>query len=130
LEGIMEAPRGPRTVASHPRDYRGAHLNSPNIGQIPCGTNGGSGLGGCSTCGPRGPATGMASPMPGSVMPTAVAPVPMSNELPTAQPLPVGETSSGQPPVAVPQAVPASAPGETGPTAPPLNIGPATNRDR
>lgn len=51
LEGILEAPRGPRSVVFHPHYYKGAHMNSSNIGQIPCGDGncfGRSGPG-CST---------------------------------------------------------------------------------
>src|SRR5262249_41691735 len=36
LEGIMEAPRGPRVVSAHPKAYQGAHMNSPNAGVYPC----------------------------------------------------------------------------------------------
>jgi pilus assembly protein CpaC len=66
LEGILEAPRGPRYVSAHPFDYRGAHTLSPNAGSIPCaptarwldGLHGGSVGGGCATCGTGGCATG------------------------------------------------------------------------
>lgn len=43
LEGIMEAPRGPRQVSLF--HYQGAHMNSPNAGQYPCPGNGYLGLG-------------------------------------------------------------------------------------
>jgi pilus assembly protein CpaC len=36
LEGIMEAPRGPRHLSINPLEYRGAHMQSPNAGSIPC----------------------------------------------------------------------------------------------
>jgi len=45
LEGIMEAPRGPRNVNLHPRSYEAAYKNSANIGLYPCGDNGRGGPG-------------------------------------------------------------------------------------
>lgn len=36
LEGIIEAPRGPRPVSLHPRMYQGAHMNGPTAGLYPC----------------------------------------------------------------------------------------------
>jgi len=135
LEGIMEAPRGPREIVGHLRGYQGAHMNAPNIGQYPCANGGiGGGVGGrngCSTCAPRGPATSAGWQMPNATspaMPTAVAPVPLPGELPTAQPLPVGEPTGGFTPVEVPQAVPAPTTNEPRPALPPVNIGPAPER--
>ncbi len=64
LEGIMEAPRGPRYISANPLEYKGAHMLSPNAGAIPCaatphlfnGFGGGlGGNGGCATCGNGGP---------------------------------------------------------------------------
>jgi pilus assembly protein CpaC len=53
LEGIMEAPRGPRSVVFHPHYYKPAYHNAPNAGNVPCadgncygGYNGG---GGCAS---------------------------------------------------------------------------------
>jgi pilus assembly protein CpaC len=37
VEGIIEAPRGPRNVSLHPRAYQAAFQGAANIGQIPCG---------------------------------------------------------------------------------------------
>jgi pilus assembly protein CpaC len=58
LEGILEAPRGPREVFPHCR-YLPAYKNGPTAGIFPCGGNGngnggcGNGRcgGGCSSCG-------------------------------------------------------------------------------
>jgi pilus assembly protein CpaC len=132
LEGIMEAPRGPRTLAPHLRDYKGAHMSSPNIGQIPCGNGGGiGGVNGCSTCAPRGPVTGALSPMPqADGMPIVGGTVPAAGELPMSRPLPVGEPNNGLPPVELPSpivptpVVPMSAPTEPRPSLPPVSIGP------
>lgn len=47
LEGILEAPRGPRDVFPNQR-YRAAYLNSPSAGVFPCAGNGGAcGHGAC-----------------------------------------------------------------------------------
>jgi pilus assembly protein CpaC len=71
LEGIMEAPRGPRVVSAHPSQYKGAHMNSPNAGAIPCAGAGylGSTGAGCAggQCG-AGPAVGY------PIAPAAAAP--------------------------------------------------------
>ncbi len=40
LEGIMEAPRGPRPVVFHPHHYKAAHTSGPSTGLYPCGDNG------------------------------------------------------------------------------------------
>ncbi len=37
LEGILEAPRGPRNVKFHPHEYKPAFHGASNINQIPCG---------------------------------------------------------------------------------------------
>jgi pilus assembly protein CpaC len=62
LEGIMEAPRGPRNVSLHPRSYEAAYKNSPSIGLYPCGDLGNGGIG-CAqgNCAP-GQASSLAMP--------------------------------------------------------------------
>jgi pilus assembly protein CpaC len=107
LEGIIEAPRGPRTVYG-PREYQGAHMQSPNIGQIPCaGGVGGAGCGasGCATplgisgqytAAPTGPAPVLPSPASLTVeAPAAITPVPVP--LPAA--IIVPDRSSAMPPI-------------------------------
>jgi pilus assembly protein CpaC len=137
LEGIMEAPRGPRTVQGHPRDYKGAHMLSPNIGQIPCaGATGGCAAPGCLNGGPVGAAVSLPAP---------VLAMPLSNEAtpaPVAQPLPTGalpERTSATPPIRetvepvaptlpAPLAPPRSL--EPRPVLPPVTFGPASNDER
>jgi len=48
LEGILEAPRGQRTVTLHPKAYQGAHTQGPVAGLYPCG-DGNCGTGSCAT---------------------------------------------------------------------------------
>jgi pilus assembly protein CpaC len=40
LEGIMEAPRGPRTVNFHPQTYKAAHTYAPSVGVAPAHNGG------------------------------------------------------------------------------------------
>ena len=56
LEGILEAPRGPRSVVFHPHLYQAAYKNAPNIGQIPCAD------GSCNNRGGAGCANGNCAP--------------------------------------------------------------------
>jgi Flp pilus assembly secretin CpaC len=92
LEGIIEAPRGPRNVSFHPGYYKGAHTGAPNIGQIPCadGSCYNRNGGGCANgnCAPgNGNLTrqysGAGSNTPGVAMPTPSFPagqmIPTSN---------------------------------------------------
>jgi len=68
LEGILEAPRGPREVFPSNR-YVAAHKNGPTAGVIPCGADGRCGINGapgCRTCEPIGAALGAGTPRPGS----------------------------------------------------------------
>src|SRR5207244_1907316 len=62
LEGIMEAPRGPRDVC-HGKVYVPAYRNDPSAGQFPCAGDDGRGHGraGCRTC-PGGAVSGAATP--------------------------------------------------------------------
>ena len=90
LEGIMEAPRGPRNVVFHPHLYQAAYKNAPNAGQIPCadGSCYGRGTAGCATgnCAPAH-GVGMSYPRTTSGMASNVA-MPAN-----VQPLPNGSTS-------------------------------------
>jgi pilus assembly protein CpaC len=72
LEGILEAPRGPREVFPNGH-YVPAYKNSPTASMMPCGSNGsgrcgvGGGAAGCRTCGePYGATLGAGTPLPGS----------------------------------------------------------------
>jgi pilus assembly protein CpaC len=92
LEGILEAPRGPRTPCPDGK-YVPAFKNSPSAGAIPCaGGNGACGAGGC------GNGNGYGDPLGG------VAPV---NGQPAAAPV------NGQP-AATPAATPAVTPPPAG----------------
>lgn len=133
LEGIMEAPRGPRTVSINPLQYKGAHMNSPNAGTVPCAqtpsllhsvldTVGSVGAGfpsyggGCATgqCGATGAATGGASTSPAPLRTAPLTPVPIP--APATIPAPVAPATrvpqmvttpmSDVPPTMVPQPAP------------------------
>jgi pilus assembly protein CpaC len=96
LEGILEAPRGQRTVR-HGRDFEAAYKNGPSAAQYPCG-DGRNGAGGCSggTCGTAAPAavmpaaTGSHAGLPslpngtGNGSMTTTSPAPMPGTLPSA----------------------------------------------
>lgn len=79
LEGILEAPRGPRDVFPNQR-YRAAYLNGPTAGLFPCaGTGSACGHGGCKahgTCAMPGlgntPATVTGHPA-GQVLPAGLS---------------------------------------------------------
>lgn len=126
LEGIMEAPRGQRSVIFHPHYYKGAHTLAPNAGQIPCGDGscyrrGHSGCvkGGCAPASlgvvhaqhtteiapPR--VTEFASPRITDIAPPRVATPSTPQELPVLPPMnlpPV--TMEPEPPVVLPPVTP------------------------
>ncbi len=62
LEGILEAPRGPRELFPNQR-YRAAHLTGPTAGMFPCAGYGGCGHKNCGhgRCGANGSTCGMAT---------------------------------------------------------------------
>jgi pilus assembly protein CpaC len=98
LEGILEAPRGPRTPCPDGK-YVPAYKNGPSAGAIPCaGGNGGCGTGGCG----NGNGNGYGDPLGG------VAPV---NGHPAAAPV------NGQPIAAPVNGQPAATPAVTPPPA-------------
>jgi pilus assembly protein CpaC len=123
LEGIMEAPRGPRTVNGPRNGYQGAHMLSANIGQIPCAGPGGAGCGsGCATPlslgGQVGAAPALASPAPLPIdAPPAIQPTP----LPTTTTIP--ERPSSLPPIR--DLSQPAAPMLPVPMAPPFTVEPA-----
>lgn len=139
LEGIMEAPRGPRTVQGHPKAYQGAHMLSPNIGQIPCA---GAGIGGCAApgClngGPVGAASNLAAPVLATPLPSNATPAPVPQALPTGALNPEG-TSASPPiretvePLAPIQPASPTPPRslEPRPVLPPVSFGPTSNDER
>ena len=70
LEGILEAPRGPREVCPN-HHYVAAYKNSPTVGLFPCAGKGGCGAGGCANrAGGGDPAIAVGESVP------APAPVP------------------------------------------------------
>lgn len=123
LEGILEAPRGPRQVC-HGLHYEAAYKNSSTAGEFPCaGSTGCSRVGcsqrgacgtvGCGTCGtvtldtPQATSALRAAPMP---LGTAKAPV-TTPVAPNAQPDAARETKPAETTPAAPSsAVPATTP--------------------
>jgi pilus assembly protein CpaC len=102
LEGIIEAPRGPRHVSLHPRRYEGAHMHSPNIGQYPCAGPGYLGLGcangrcGVPADGPLGPGGPPTPPYPGLYGQGAATEAPVNGlDTPAPMPQPRNTVSSG-----------------------------------
>ncbi len=82
LEGILEAPRGPRDVCPD-HHYVPAWKNGPTAGQFPCaghgcGACGACGTEGCSSCGDGMPVSGVAMPQswPPGLPQTVKAPSP------------------------------------------------------
>jgi pilus assembly protein CpaC len=126
LEGILEAPRGPRTPwqGGH---YQAPYKNGPTAGQFPCaggacgsgGCAGGSCAGGCAggSCGeathaaasvdgviapiatPPHDSHAEAPPAGGGVTPAALTPAPM------AEPMPAPAPKGDLPPVPLPQSL-------------------------
>ncbi len=140
LEGILEAPRGPRQVFEDHR-YIAAYKNGPTAAIFPCaGTNGAGGNGacngGCSSCGgdhadPVMPPTPDAKRLPAA--PVSLAPLPTKPALmppaaaDAAKPARPGRGRRGQlPPVPPVPAAPAPA-DEANAAAPPV---PAPRRRR
>ncbi|MSQ95616.1 MAG: hypothetical protein EXR98_13795 [Gemmataceae bacterium] len=110
LEGIMEAPRGPRSVFL--RHYKGAHTLSSNAGQIPCGDG---------SCNPRdGKSCASGDCAPGShgalnaprttktALPRLVTPTPSFPELPTIPTTTPPATVESEVPAVLPQITPAN----------------------
>jgi pilus assembly protein CpaC len=102
LEGILEAPRGPRFVGAHLQGYRGAHTLSPNYGLYPCnGVGGAAGRGctgpGCGSGASAGPAPATPTATP-EAMPSAIStPLPSDLSSGVPQPLPVGTPATDSP---------------------------------
>ncbi len=98
LEGIMEAPRGPRHVS--PLHYQGAHMNSPNAGQYPC-AGGYLGLG-CANGQCATPAAG-AGAFPGFAYPgVAASSTPTGTSTAGAAPTHQGSITTTAQPTAIP----------------------------
>jgi pilus assembly protein CpaC len=119
LEGILEAPRGPRDVC-HDHRYVPAYKNGPTAALFPCAGDGRCGANGCrpgepcgspcSSSGPANPATTNVKPAQAEdAMPRAGlsgAAVPQSPPLPSAAAAPVGDSR--------PTSLPANATGSGG----------------
>lgn len=138
LEGILEAPRGPRQVCKEGRIYQAAWFNGPTAGQFPCGMpdgNYGHGFNhGASGCSPQPggvshksngggvPVNGQTTPAspgvsaPGGKLPATPAPVPATKPVPAA-------TSTIAPVIPV---IPPPAPPTMLPTIPPPATAPLT----
>ena len=104
LEGILEAPRGPRQVFEDHR-YIAAYKNSPTASVFPCAGrtgDGGGPAGGCPACGdPTG----------------GIVPPPLTPSTPTEAPLPAPKSLTPLPVHAAPPAPQAA--GDAPPAAPP-----------
>jgi pilus assembly protein CpaC len=129
LEGILEAPRGPREICQNNR-YVAPYKNSPSAAYMPCADRKGCTVnfnGGCVGCGP-GCAPGSAGvPAPGSFGPAPLpSPLPqgLSEVKPEAANSPQG-LSEARPPEAgsQPQALPDVKPQAAG-SPPPQPVGP------
>jgi pilus assembly protein CpaC len=108
LEGILEAPRGPRDVFVHGH-YRPAYLNAPNAGEIPCG-NGACGSGACGV-GLRASGISQGCIPGGGISPAAPIPAPViSGSAKISEPLPSRITLSAPAPVDRLPEVPTTAP--------------------
>jgi len=107
LEGIIEAPRGPRQVRQG-HHYVPPWMNSPSANVFPCASRGNCGVGGCGA-----PVGGEAPAAPAAMPPASAMPAP--TEMPA--PLPAGATpeplvpTSTQAPTEPPMS---AAPGEDG----------------
>jgi pilus assembly protein CpaC len=133
LEGIMEAPRGPRTVQGPRNGYQGAHMLSPNIGHIPCagGATGGCAAPGCLNGGPVGAASNLPAPVLAMPLPSSAVPMPTGTPIPepTGVAPPVRETTEPlAPTLPAPLAPPRSL--EPRPVLPPVSFGPASSYER
>jgi pilus assembly protein CpaC len=124
LEGILEAPRGPREV-NLPCGYQAAYKNSPSAAMFPCAGGAGHcgrdgfGNGTCGAAGCNGDA--LSAPLTGSpVLTPPAAPVP-----PTIQP---NSSSRLAPPSPLPRVEDekAAAPAVGAPTPPTTTTGPTT----
>jgi pilus assembly protein CpaC len=113
LEGILEAPRGPREVC-HDHRYVPAYKNGPTAALFPCSGNGNRGGNGCGAgCG-NGCAAGCAA---GQSAPTALVPPPVQDQMPRA--------AAADPAPATPAVTPAVLPAAaTEPTPKPTTLPP------
>jgi pilus assembly protein CpaC len=126
LEGILEAPRGPRDIC-HGKTYVPAYKNGPTAGQFPCAGNDhadhGAGMfhnhGNCPNCAADGT---KAVPMPAAKTEKAMGkmmPSVQTNVSVQIEPLPPGEPITTAPTQILPPAVlPASLPTQDVPAAP------------
>ncbi|HZT79648.1 MAG TPA: hypothetical protein VFA26_05490, partial [Gemmataceae bacterium] len=98
LEGILEAPRGPRQICVN-GTYVPAYRNAPNAGQFPC-AGGGCGPAGCGAggCGPAGCGDGLlgvpaatSQPVPVAASPAPAATGEPAADRPASLPAPAGQ---------------------------------------
>ena len=99
LEGILEAPRGPREVFPGGR-YQAAYKNGPTSALFPCAGRDGSCGGGCAACGGEGAAT---LPPPAPQAPVSAA---SSRQAPVSL-TPIRRADPELPVIVVPMATPA-----------------------
>jgi pilus assembly protein CpaC len=121
LEGILEAPRGPREVCQG-GCYVPAYKNGPTAEVFPCaGGHGSTWAGGCGNGTPCGAPNGSTAPAPAvdshskltpQAAPLGISKSAESSPLPPPPPgmLPLAETPKASAPVAVPSAESAKAP--------------------
>jgi pilus assembly protein CpaC len=120
LEGILEAPRGPREIFPNQR-YRAAHMNGPTASMFPCAGTYGPGHGGHGHCG-NGHCSVKGTSLKGgmAIGPMTAGAHQSAQPLPTAPP-PMMESSSAVQPAVLPhQEMPAE---PIGGTMPPSGFG-------
>jgi pilus assembly protein CpaC len=113
LEGILEAPRGPRNVWQDKR-FVAAYKNGPTASQFPCGGNG-SGNGGCGNggCANGNCATGSgnaALPPLTSGAASSPPPAPSTADSPATTPAAEGATQPAMAPATTPVTLPVAPP--------------------
>jgi pilus assembly protein CpaC len=122
LEGILEAPRGPRVVCPNDR-YRPAFRNGPTAALFPCAKGGKKGYGANGSCGNGGCDNGCQPAAHPASVPPAAPPVqapPAVRVPPTAQPV-----AQQAPAAETPATTPASVIGGENPVAPASAVEPA-----
>jgi pilus assembly protein CpaC len=135
LEGILEAPRGPRSVVFHPHTYKPAYQQAPNMGQYPCGdgncyggngSNCASGNCGIPTSSMTRPAGYLSPAVTGAPSPNFPDMAPMPNRV-TIETVPQGNPGLGTPALPT-SSIPPAREFENRPSLPPVSPGVYGNR--
>ena len=121
LEGILEAPRGPREVFPGGR-YMAAYKNSPTASLFPCAGNGANGSCGCNAGGCAAGRSDAAAPVPATLpavpnaAPATINLTPLRSAAPAAPPEAAFPAEAAAP-AAAPVTPELPAPGDVGPAA-------------